>query len=314
MTALPGQAREKTMQVGIYGLGRMGGNMVRRLLQGGHEVVVGNRSPGPVQEAEAAGAIASSSLEDFVSKLQTPKVAWLMLPAGDVTERMIESLIPLLQPGDIIVDGGNSNYKDTMRRAEMLKASNIHFVDVGTSGGIWGLTEGYSLMIGGDDEAVAHLRPAFETLAPAPDLGWGHVGPSGAGHFVKMVHNGIEYGMMQAFAEGFEIMKNKTELNLDVAQIAEIWRYGSVVRSWLLDLTAQALREDRELSEIADWVADSGEGRWTVNEAIDLDVPAPVITLSLMMRFVSRQETSYAAKLLAAMRQKFGGHAVKKAE
>jgi 6-phosphogluconate dehydrogenase len=301
------------MQLGIYGLGRMGANMVRRLLLGGHEVVVGNRSSGPVTELAAEGAIPSTSIEDFVSKLQSPKVAWMMVPAGEPTETLLHHLADLLSPGDIIVDGGNSNYKDTIRRGEMLKPRGIHYVDAGTSGGIWGLAEGYSMMVGGDPEPVAHITPALKTLAPGPDLGWGHVGPSGAGHFTKMVHNGIEYGMMQAYAEGFEILKSKESLNLDVSQIARVWQHGSVVRSWLLDLTAEALAEDKDLSEIGDWVADSGEGRWTVNESIDLDVPAPVIALSLYMRFVSRQETSFAGKLLAAMRAKFGGHAVKKA-
>jgi 6-phosphogluconate dehydrogenase len=302
------------MQLGFYGLGRMGGNMVKRMLQGGHNIVAGNRSPDPVKEVAALGAVSTTSMEDLVSKLSGRRAVWLMLPAGDTTEQMIEKLIPMLSKGDIIIDGGNSNYKDSMRRAAMLKPHGIYFVDVGTSGGIWGITEGYAMMVGGENDAVDYLRPALETLAPAPDLGWGHVGPSGAGHFVKMVHNGIEYGMMQAYAEGFEIMKKKEELNLDVYQISEIWRFGSVVRSWLLDLTANALKEDKELTDIAPWVADSGEGRWTVTEAIDLDVPAPVITASLMMRFVSRQENSYAARLLAAMRNQFGGHAIKRAE
>jgi 6-phosphogluconate dehydrogenase len=218
----------------------------------------------------------------------------------------------MLDSGDLIVDGGNSNWKDTVRRAGLLKPQGVHFVDVGTSGGIWGLAEGYSMMVGGDEEAVELLRPALETLAPAPDKGWGRMGPNGSGHYVKMVHNGLEYGMMQAYAEGFEIMRARKEFGLDLRQISEVWRYGSVVRSWLLDLTANALAEDPELSNIAGWVADSGEGRWTVFEGIDLDVPAPVITLSLMMRFVSRQDESYAAKLLAAMRNQFGGHALKR--
>jgi 6-phosphogluconate dehydrogenase len=300
------------MQLGLIGLGRMGGNMAVRLLKGGHEVIVWNRSPQPVQAAAAQGAVPSESIADLVNRLAAPRAAWVMLPAGDVTENMIHQLMDLLSPGDIIIDGGNSNYKESIRRAEMVGARGFHFVDVGTSGGVWGVTEGYSLMIGGKKEAVDHLRPIFETLAPAPDLGWGHVGPHGAGHFVKMVHNGIEYGMMQALAEGFEVMKQKSELELDVAQIAEVWRYGSVVRSWLLDLTANALKENANLDGIKGWVADSGEGRWTVAEAIDLDVPAPVITLSLLMRFVSRQDDSYAAKLLAAMRNQFGGHEIKR--
>ena len=301
------------MQFAMIGLGRMGGNMVQRLLKGGHEVVVFNRSPQPVEEAAKAGAIPSTSIEDLVSKLSPRRAVWVMVPAGDVTENMINKVADLLSPGDIIIDGGNSNYKDSMRRGAALAARGLHFVDVGTSGGVWGLAEGYSMMVGGPDEAIDHIRPLLETLAPAPDQGWGHVGPTGSGHFVKMVHNGIEYGMMQAYAEGFEIMKAKPDFDLDLHQIAELWRFGSVVRSWLLDLTAIALKDDQELSEIKDWVADSGEGRWTVFEAIDQDVPAPVITLALMMRFVSRQETSYAAKLLAAMRNQFGGHAIKKA-
>ncbi|PJF28412.1 MAG: 6-phosphogluconate dehydrogenase (decarboxylating) [Phototrophicales bacterium] len=302
------------MQLGLIGLGKMGANMNQRILKGGHQTIVYNRSPEPVRAAVAAGALGAESIADLVSKLDAPRAVWMMLPAGAPTEDMIETLIGLLSPGDTIIDGGNSNYHDTIRRARHVAQHNLHFIDCGTSGGIWGITEGYSLMIGGEKEPVERLRPIFETLAPAPDKGWGHVGPSGAGHFVKMVHNGIEYGMMQAFAEGFEIMKGKSEFNMDMHQIAEIWRYGSVVRSWLLDLTARALEVDADLSEIAPWVADSGEGRWTVAEAIDQDIPAPVITLSLMMRFVSRQDDSYAARLLAAMRNQFGGHAVKKDE
>ena len=234
-----------------------------------------------------------------------------MVPAGEATEQTIDRLPDILSPGDTIIDGGNSNYHDTMRRADEVASKGLHMVDVGTSGGVWGLAEGYSMMVGGGDEPVARLRPILETLAPAADQGWGHVGPAGSGHFVKMVHNGIEYGLMQAYAEGFEIMKAKETFGLDLSQIAEIWRYGSVVRSWLLDLTAAALAEDQELGDIAGWVADSGEGRWMVAEAIAQDVPAPVITMSLLMRFVSRQDDSYAAKLLAAMRNQFGGHAVK---
>ncbi len=299
------------MQLGLIGLGRMGGNMNVRLLGGGHEMVVYNLTPEPIEAAAAAGATPSYSVADLVSKLTAPRAIWIMIPSGEPTEKTVTELMELLQPGDTIIDGGNSNYKDTLRRAKMVQANGMHYVDVGTSGGIWGLQEGYSLMVGGQPEAVERLRPIFETLAPAPDRGWGHVGPNGAGHFVKMVHNGIEYGMMQAYAEGFEIMDAKTDLNLDVAQIAEIWRTGSVVRSWLLDLTAAALRENPTLDGIAPYVADSGEGRWTVFEGIDLDVPAPVITLSLMMRFVSRQEDSFAAKMLAAMRNQFGGHAIK---
>jgi 6-phosphogluconate dehydrogenase len=302
------------MEIGMIGLGRMGGNMVRRLLRGGHRVVVFNRTVEPIRAAEADGAIGAASLDDLVDRLSAPRAIWLMLPAGGPTEDTISYLADRLAVGDILIDGGNSNYKDTQRRAMMLANKGIYYLDVGTSGGIWGITEGYSMMVGGREEAVAQIRPALETLAPAPDLGWGHVGPSGAGHFTKMIHNGIEYGMMQAYAEGFEILRAKSDLELDVHQIAEIWRYGSVVRSWLLDLTAAALAEDPELSDIRGWVADSGEGRWTVFESIDLDVPAPVITLALQMRFASRQDESYAAKILAAMRNQFGGHAVVKAE
>jgi 6-phosphogluconate dehydrogenase len=296
----------------MIGLGRMGGNMVRRLLKGGHEIVVYNRSPEPVQEAAKAGAIPSNSIEELVSKLDSPRVVWIMVPAGDVTQATIDALAGLLSPGDILIDGGNSNYKDSVRHGEEMRAQNLHFIDVGTSGGIWGITEGYSMMVGGETDAVNHIRPLLETLAPAADMGWGHVGPNGAGHFVKMVHNGIEYGMMQAYAEGFEIMRAKKDFDLDMYQIAELWRYGSVVRSWLLDLTANALKENADLEGIKGWVADSGEGRWTVFESIDQDVPAPVITMSLLMRFVSRQDESFAAKMLAAMRNQFGGHEVKK--
>lgn len=299
------------MQLGMVGLGRMGGNMNQRLLHGGHDMVVWNLDPAPVEAAVKAGSVGSDGLADLVSKLSAPRAVWMMLPAGEVTENTILQLMELLSPGDTIIDGGNSNYKESIRRADMLEAKGMHFVDVGTSGGVWGLAEGYSMMIGGKKEVVERLRPIFETLAPAADQGWGHVGPSGSGHFVKMVHNGIEYGMMQAYAEGFEIMKKKESLELDVAQIAEIWQHGSVVRSWLLDLTAIALKENPDLEGIKGWVADSGEGRWTVAEAIDLDIPAPIMTLSLMMRFVSRQDDSYAAKLLAAMRNQFGGHAIK---
>jgi len=299
------------MDIAMIGLGRMGGNMASRLLRGGHRVIVHNRSPEPVRAAVAEGAVGADSLEDMVAKLASPRVVWLMLPAGEVTEAAVVLLANLLAVGDVIVEGGNSNYKDTMRRAAFLADKGIYLVDCGTSGGVWGLSGGYSLMVGGRAEAVALVRPALETLAPAADRGWAHVGPSGAGHFVKMIHNGIEYGMMQAYAEGFEILRAKQEFDLDLHQIAELWRYGSVVRSWLLDLTAAALADDPELSDLRGWVADSGEGRWTVFEAIDLDVPAPVITLALQMRFVSRQDESYAAKLLAAMRNQFGGHAMR---
>ncbi|MCL4805360.1 MAG: decarboxylating 6-phosphogluconate dehydrogenase [Anaerolineae bacterium] len=302
------------MEIAMIGLGKMGGNMVSRLLRSGHRVIVHNRSPEPVNVAVAEGAIAATSFEDAVAMMTPPRAVWIMLPAGEVTEEAVRRFSSLMDVGDVLIDGGNSNYKDSMRRSAYLADKGIYYVDSGTSGGIWGLSEGYSLMVGGRSEAIAIIRPALETLAPAADRGWAHVGPSGAGHFVKMIHNGIEYGMMQAYAEGFEILRAKREFDLDLHQIAELWRYGSVVRSWLLDLTANALAEDQDLSDLRGWVADSGEGRWTVFEAIDQDVPAPIITLALQMRFVSRQDDSYAAKLLAAMRNQFGGHAVKKAD
>jgi 6-phosphogluconate dehydrogenase len=304
------------MEVGIIGLGKMGGNMARRWRRHGHRVAAYNRTAEITEQlAGEEGLIPAFSLPELVEKLtQSPRVVWLMVPAGETTESTLQLLAQHLAPGDIVIDGGNSNYKETVRRAAALRERALHFVDVGTSGGVWGLENGYSLMVGGEEESVARIRPLLESLAPAPDQGWGHVGPNGAGHFVKMIHNGIEYGMMQAFAEGFEIMKAKEEFGLDLHQVAQIWRYGSVVRSWLLDLTANALAEDQELSGIRGWVADSGEGRWTVFESIDLDVPAPVIALSLMARFTSRQEESYAAKLLAAMRNQFGGHEIKKTE
>jgi 6-phosphogluconate dehydrogenase len=302
------------MELGIVGLGKMGSNMARRLARGDHRIVGFNRTPEVTNQLaeEEQNFVPAMELAQVVDQLKSPRAIWVMVPAGDPTEQVFKDLLDMLQPEDIIIDGGNSNYKDTMRRAEVASEYDLLFVDVGTSGGIWGLAEGYSMMIGGDEKAVERLRPILETLAPAKDKGWGHVGPSGSGHFVKMVHNGIEYGMMQAYAEGFEILKSKEEFGLDLHQVAEIWRFGSVIRSWLLDLTANALEEDQDLSAIKGWVADSGEGRWTVFEAIDQDVPAPVITLALMMRFVSRQDESYAAKVLAAMRNQFGGHAVKK--
>ncbi len=302
------------MDIAMIGLGRMGGNMARRLLRGGHRVVLHNRSAAvseAIQKEEGRGEVVHS-LKEAVEKLQAPRRIWIMLPAGEVTEQSLVELMGLLSPDDTVIDGGNSNYKDTQRRHAMLKAKNINYVDVGTSGGVWGLANGYGLMVGGDDAPVARLRPILETLAPAPDHGWGHMGPSGAGHYVKMVHNGIEYGMMQAFAEGFEIMRAKKDLHLNMAQIAEAWRYGTVIRSWLLDLAAAALKDDPELTGIAPFVADSGEGRWTVADAIDLDVPAPVITLALMARFYSRSNGDYTAKVLSAMRNQFGGHAIKK--
>lgn len=302
------------MELGMIGLGKMGANMSTRLLQGGHQVVVYDRNPPKVEALMQKGAGGAASLQELANILQPPRAIWSMVPAGDPTETTLQILADHLSPGDILIDGGNSNYKDTIRHAKELAERGLHFVDVGTSGGVWGLSEGYSMMVGGETSIVNHLGPIFETLAPGKDIGWGHVGSNGAGHYVKMVHNGIEYGLMQAYAEGFEIMQAKQEFDLDLHQIAEIWRFGSVVRSWLLDLTANALKDDPSLDALQGWVSDSGEGRWTVADAIELDVPAPVITLSLLMRFVSRQDESFAAKLLAAMRQQFGGHAVKAAE
>ena len=298
----------------MIGLGKMGGNMVTRLVQGGHEVVGYDVNADNVRLVESVGAMGALTLQELIDQLPAPRAVWVMVPAGAPTESTIQQLASLMQPGDTIIDGGNSKYTDSQRRAEALSPLGIHFVDVGTSGGIWGLQEGYCMMIGGPDEAVSRLAPILRTLAPAPDRGWGHVGPSGAGHFTKMVHNGIEYGMMQAYAEGFELMRAKTTLNLDVAQIAELWRHGSVVRSWLLDLTADALKGDADLADLSDFVADSGEGRWTVESSIELGVPLPVITLSVQMRFRSQQQLSYSGKMLSAMRRAFGGHAVKKLE
>jgi len=290
----------------------MGANMTRRLMSDGHAVVVYDRDEAQVEKLVGEGATGASSLEELTGKLPEPRAVWIMVPSGDATESTVDELASLLAPGDILIDGGNSNYKDTLRRGEKLKSKGLHYVDVGTSGGVWGLKEGYSMMVGGDDEAVEHITPVLKTLAPGPDKGWGHVGPTGAGHFVKMVHNGIEYGVMQAYAEGFEILDTKPEFQIDLHQVAEIWRFGSVIRSWLLDLTSDALKDRQALEQIKGWVHDSGEGRWTAKEAIDLAVPAPVISLALYMRFVSRQDDSLAAKLLAAMRNEFGGHAVKK--
>ncbi|MCH6554358.1 MAG: decarboxylating 6-phosphogluconate dehydrogenase [Acidobacteria bacterium] len=300
------------MQLGMIGLGRMGANMVERLLRGGHQLVGYDRDPVAVQRVAEKGASGADSLAALAQQLKPPRAVWLMVPAGDPVDQTIEALIPHMSRGDVILDGGNSNYKDTVRRAAALKTEGLGFVDVGTSGGIWGLAEGYSMMIGGDAQVVERLKPIFETLAPAADQGWGRVGPSGSGHFVKMVHNGIEYGLMQAYAEGFALMERKTEYGLDMQQIAEIWRTGSVVRSWLLDLTARALAENPALTGIAPYVADSGEGRWTVMEAIELGCSIPVITLALQRRFRSQETEPFADKLLAVMRQQFGGHAVKR--
>ncbi|HEX6091002.1 MAG TPA: decarboxylating 6-phosphogluconate dehydrogenase [Gemmatimonadales bacterium] len=301
------------MKLGMVGLGKMGSNMAARLQTGGHAIVAFDRNADAVAGAVTAGATGAASLEALVAALEPPRAVWVMVPAGEPTEATISALSTLLEDGDTIIDGGNSFYKDSVRRAATLAAKGIDFVDSGTSGGIWGRTEGYSLMIGGSDSAVRRLEPLFRSLAPAPDRGWGRVGPPGAGHFVKMVHNGIEYGMMQAFAEGFEILHRKEEFALDLAAVGRIWQHGSVVRSWLLDLTTAALEENPGMDGIAPWVSDSGEGRWTVAEAVELDVPAPVITLALIARLRSRSDEAYADRLLAAMRNQFGGHAVRKA-
>ena len=296
------------MELGMIGLGRMGGNMLQRLLQGGHRVVGYDPRPEAVQAVVQQGAGGTASITDLVAQLNAPRAVWVMVPSGEPTESTINAVADALSPGDVVIDGGNSNYKDSMRRAETLKERGLFFLDAGTSGGIWGLEEGYSLMVGGDPEAFRQVEPIFQTLAPGPDTGYGHVGPAGAGHFVKMVHNGIEYGLMQAYAEGFELMQAKREFSLDLARIAEIWRYGSVVRSWLLDLAAAALREDPELADLQAYVEDSGEGRWAVEESIELAVPAPVIALSLQARFRSRQDQPFGSRLLAALRNQFGGH------
>ena len=300
------------MQLGLIGLGKMGGNMAERLRLGGHQVVGFDFNADAVAKLTASGNLGVSTLEDLAKNLTGRKAIWIMVPQGKPVDDTIAKLEPLLNPGDILIDGGNSNYKDSMRHHAEVTAKGFQFVDVGTSGGVWGLKEGYSMMIGGDADPVDYLKPIFETLAPAADKGWGHVGPAGAGHFVKMVHNGIEYGMMQAYAEGFTIMEKKEVLNLDLAQISQIWRYGSVVRSWLLDLTADALSKNPTLDGLEAYVADSGEGRWTVFEAIDLNVSAPVITESLIRRLRSREENNFTDRMLSVMRNEFGGHAVKK--
>jgi 6-phosphogluconate dehydrogenase len=296
------------MRIGFVGLGRMGANMVRRLVRDGHEVVAFNRTPERTREIMTEGAEGAFSLAELVGKLAAPRAVWVMVPAGDATEAMIDELMGLLEPGDTIIDGGNTNFHDDVRRHAKVAEKGLRYVDAGTSGGIWGLSVGYCLMVGGDRDAVVPLEPVFRTLAP-PD-GYAHVGGPGAGHYVKMVHNGIEYGLMQAYAEGFEIM-HASDYDLDLAGISGIWRNGSVVRSWLLDLLHDALSKNPDFTGIKDWVADSGEGRWTVQEAIDHDVPAPVITLALQARFRSRQDASYGAKVLVALRNEFGGHGVK---
>lgn len=297
------------MQIGFIGLGKMGAFMVERLLKDGHEVVVYNRSPEKIREMEKKGAIGSNSLEELVEKLTGPKLVWMMIPSGDTVTQMIESLIPLLSKGDILIDGGNSYYKDSVRRFNELKSLEINYLDVGTSGGIWGLQIGYCVMIGGERKIFDHCEPIFKSLAP-PD-GYKYIGASGAGHYVKMVHNGIEYGMMQAYAEGFELM-HASDYNIDLEGVASLWGKGSVVRSWLLELLTDALKDDKDLKEIKDYVEDSGEGRWTVLDGIEKSIPLPVITESLFMRFRSRQAESYGAKILAALRNEFGGHNIHK--
>ncbi len=302
------------MELGMIGLGRMGSNMAKRLLDGGHRIAIYDPNKAAVEALVSQGARGSTSIAELVKGLSLPHAVWLMVPSGEPTESTINTLATELSEGDVVIDGGNSNYKDSMRQASTLAGKGISFLDVGTSGGIWGLKEGYCLMVGGDIKAFRLMEPIFRTLAPSPEQGYGYVGSNGAGHFVKMVHNGIEYGLMQAYAEGFELMQAKEEFKLDLQQIAEMWRYGSVVRSWLLDLAAAALQEDPKLESIQAYVEDSGEGRWTVQESIELGVPLPVITQSLQARFRSRQEQPFGVKLLAALRQQFGGHAVKKTE
>jgi 6-phosphogluconate dehydrogenase len=297
------------MQLAMIGLGRMGGNMVRRLRAGGHDVVVFDTDPDAVREIEQTGARAAANVADLCTRLETPRTVWIMVPAGTPVDDTIAQLTQHLAPDDVIIDGGNSNFHDTIRRGHGLRGYGIHFIDCGTSGGVWGLENGYCLMVGGPGEAVARCRPVFETLAP-PD-GFAHVGPTGAGHYVKMVHNGIEYGMLQAYAEGYEILHASRDFDLDLHQIAAVWNHGSVVRSWLNELAERAFAGDATLASVRGWIDDSGEGRWAVQEAIDLDVPAPVITLSLQARFRSRQTDTFAGKVIAALRQQFGGHAVK---
>ena len=300
------------MQLGMIGLGRMGGNMVERLLRGGHQVVVFDRDPERTQEVGAMeGASPAASLEELVRALVAPRVVWMMIPAGDPVEQMLASVMELVQPGDIVIDGGNSNFNDSARRAAEVSRRGMHYIDAGTSGGVWGLENGYCMMVGGDAAAVGHCEPIFRTLAP--EGGYAHVGPSGAGHFTKMIHNGIEYGLLQAYAEGFELLE-AAPFGLNLQQIAALWNHGSVVRSWLLELLERAYAtEGQDLERIRGWIADSGEGRWTVQTAVELNVPAPVITLSLQMRFRSRQEESYGAQVIAALRNQFGGHAIMEA-
>ena len=301
------------MELGMIGLGKMGGFMTERLVRGGHRVIGFDRDPAVVQKLAEKGAGSANSLDNIISQLKPPRAIWLMVPAGDPVDQTIAALVPHLAPGDTIIDGGNSYYKDSMRRAAALAPRKINFVDCGTSGGVWGITEGYSMMVGGDADVVKRLSPIFETLAPGPDKGWGRVGPAGSGHFVKMVHNGIEYGIMQAYAEGLDLLRHKKEFSLDLLQVGKIWQFGSVIRSWLLDLTVDALSKNPTLSGIEGYVTDSGEGRWTVIEGVELGVPVPVISGALDMRFRSQDPEPFANKLLAMMRHEFGGHAVKTA-
>jgi len=298
------------MQIGMAGLGRMGGAMARRLLRNGHEVVAYNRSPKPVADIVAEGARGADSLHALVEALTPPRAVWTMVPSGDATEAMVNALLDLLSPGDTLIEGANSNFRDSQRRARAAADRRLLFLDAGTSGGIWGLEGGYCMMVGGDRKAYDRLLPALKSLAPGEDRGYAYMGPAGAGHFVKMVHNGIEYGMMQAFAEGFEMLEAKTEFGLNLAEIAELWRHSSVVRSWLLDLAAAALQEDPGLDNLVSYVDDSGEGRWTVQESVELAVPTPVITAALQQRFRSRQENPLGGRVLAALRNQFGGHAI----
>ena len=300
------------MEIGMIGLGRMGGNMAERLKRGGHRVIAYDRDPDTRRHAADNGLETTDTLEHMAEQLSMPRIVWIMVPSGNPTEGTVSALIDVLDEGDIVVDGGNSNYKDSMRRGADLRRHGMTMLDAGVSGGIWGLAEGYCLMVGGDDDAIATVEPLFRTLAPTDATGYAHVGPLGAGHFVKMVHNGIEYGLMQAYAEGFELMRAKKLFPFDLAQIAEVWKYGSVVRSWLLDLTANALAEDADLADIEPWVEDSGEGRWTVEESMELAVPIPIISMALQARFRSRDIDGFGFKLLAAMRNQFGGHAVRR--
>jgi 6-phosphogluconate dehydrogenase len=299
------------MRLAMVGLGRMGGNMVRRLLRDGHEIVAWDRSADAVTELVGEGAEGAKDLADLVSRLEAPRLVWLMVPAGAPVDQTIEQVLPGLAKGDIIIDGGNSNFRDTIRRGDALQTRGLELIDAGTSGGIWGLENGYCLMVGGSKAAVGRAEPVFRSLAP--EAGFAHVGPTGAGHYVKMVHNGIEYGLLQAYAEGYEILHHSKDFELDLHQIAAVWNHGSVVRSWLNELAEQAFADSADLADIRGYVDDSGEGRWTVQEAIDRSVPAPVITLSLLMRFASRQDQSFSAKVIAALRNQFGGHAVKHA-